>query len=279
MLSKEYVEQLKEDGFVTLQDYLGGYELGKIRAEISCMNEMHYNEENLKSGVAYPSDSTETRTSNAYLIGNGGCYFPHINLQMHEYYGIDSILNDWNSLISIMEGHAPTVGISTNHYDVSDSSTMINFQEYREASKPVPPHMDGHYLEYTCNDDGTMSVTEALVPNFVGVLVLHNENDNDVGTVLVEVDTGKRIPVQAAAGDFVIFDNIRFTHEVPSLEKPRAMLGLRNFTYKPYRFTQKRVAPLKSYVGSFFEGYIERIGDKDAVEAWVESSGYEEAPF
>lgn len=277
MLSKEYISKLEEDGFVILQDYLGGYELGKLRAEISCMNENHYTQENLKSGLAYPSDSTDTRISNAYLIGNGQSYFPHINMQMHEYYAIDSILDDWNFLVGIMEGDAPTVGIETNYYSVSDSSTMINFQEYREASKPVPPHMDGHYLDYTCNDDGTMTVTEALIPSYVGVLVLHNENEG--GTVLTEIDTFTRIPVQAAAGDFVIFDNIRFLHEVPTLEKPRAMLGLRNFTYKPYRFTQKRVAPLKTYAGDFFEGYIERIGDKDAATAFIQSSGYEEAPF
>ncbi len=279
MLSKEYINKLNEDGFIIIKDYCGGYELGKLGSEIACMNETQYTQENLKSGLAYPSDSTDTRISNAYLIGNGGCYFPHINLRMHEYFAIDSILDDWNFLVAVMEGDAPTVGISTNHYDVSDSSTMINFQEYQGASKPVPPHMDGHYLEYECNDDGTMSITEALIPNYVGVLVLRNDNDNDAGTVLVEIDTGKRIPVEAAAGDFVIFNNIRFTHEVPMLEKPRAMLGLRNFTYKPYRFTQKRVAPLKSYVGDFFEGYIERIGDKDAIEAWVQSSGYEDAPF
>lgn len=271
MLSNKYAHKLIVDGFVVVPNYLSEFEIAKVAKEISTMNEREYTEDNLSSGIAYPSDSTETRTSNAYLIGNGNCYFPHINLLFKDYPVIENILDDWNSLVAQMEG-----GV---HYEqVADTSTLINFQEYKEESKPVTPHMDGHYLDFNISEDGEMSVTEALIAKYVGVVTLYNENDG--GTVLTEVDSGEVHSPELGAGDMIIFDNVRFLHSVPTLKKNRSMLGLRNFTFSPYRFTQKRVAPVKTHIGNFFSGYMKQINDSEAAMDWVNhDTGYDEAPF
>ena len=271
MLSKESVDQIRNNGFLRIPSYLGGYELHKLQREIAEFNEKYYTEANLESGKAYPSDSTDTRTSNAYLIGNGVSSISHIDMTMEDDYPVvDIIHSDW--LMALGQLH----NCPTDY--LIDTTTLLNMQEYKSGSKPVPPHQDGHYLDFDCNEDGSMTVREALVPRYVGVITIYNENLE--GTVLTEVDSGIEFRPKSMAGDLIIFDNVRFLHSVPMLSRPRAMVGLRNWHFVPYLYTQTRTGPLKNKVGEFFEGYITEIDQFDAEGYYFDGgSVYEEAPF
>ena len=79
----------------------------------------------------------------------------------------------------------------------------------------------------------------------------------------------------------IIFDNVRFTHEVPMLTRKRSMVGIRNWTNNPYHYTQERGNnKIKNTVGEFFHGYIEKVTSKQAEDLFLrDGKPYDSAPF
>jgi hypothetical protein len=114
---------------------------------------------------------------------------------------------------------------------------MFNFQRYLGASKPVAEHYDGHYLQYTKVSPTEFRLHRGLLPRYVIVATLENENTEGVtGTVLRDCLTGETHSPPSRPGDFLLFDNIRFRHSVPRLENPRVMVGMRCFDSSPVLF-------------------------------------------
>jgi hypothetical protein len=225
--------------------------------EIVRYNEEHYTQENLDSGIAYPSDNSSNRTSHAYLA-NGQSRYPLIS----------GFLYDWDVFLDI---------------DLDeDNMSLINFQSYRGDSSPVYPHQDGHYLDFEVLSEGDMKVKEALVPQYVGVLVVHNDNKSG-GTVLTTANGSTSMNMNLPAGSMLIFDNVKFLHSVPAMEKSRSIIGIRNFLHNPYMYSQEiknaEGVPLKHTIGEFFEGYINQISSSVAKSIYEDARTYEEAPF
>jgi hypothetical protein len=271
VLSYKQILELRNLGYTIVPYMPDAAERTTFASEITAFNGQHYNQESLNNGTAYPSDSTDTRVSNAYLVsGEENGAIPSITLT-EDMVNIDNLHQDWNTLLFQMAG--PDCDLDTN------TVSMINMQEYLGDSKEVPPHLDGLYLEMSPTVDGVFSITEALIPEFVGVLVLSNEGTS--GTVLTEIDSGEKLSPTVNVGDMIIFDNVRFTHEVPTLSQKRSMIGIRNWSFSPFLFTQDRgPSKIKTNVNDFFNGYIRRISSVDAADVYLTQGGvYEEAPF
>ena len=272
MLNKNQVKELKSNGFVVIQ-YLhkNSDDVSDFQEEIQLFNEKNYTEENLESGAAYPSDSSDTRISNAYLISERHRQgsIPHLPVGATQEVNIMCLHRDWSTMLSQLgKGYA-------NPYTIS----LINMQEYLGFSKAVPPHQDGNYFKMHDLPDGAFGVTEALIAEYVGVLVLTNQGT--AGTILREVDTGITYDPIVREGEMIIFDNIRFTHEVNTLSQKRSMVGIRNWSHNPYHYTQERGDnKIKNTVGEFFHGYIEKINSAQAAELFLSNGKpYEVAPF
>ena len=282
MLDKNEVEKLKNQGFVVIPylDIDKGENI-EFEEEIWEFNGRNYTDKNLKSGVAYPSDSSDTRESNAYLVSQYKSKSENWNTRHNPIPSIALVnwcdqnllylVKDWNTFLGQMSGKPD---------EVHETVSLINMQEYLGYSKSVPPHQDGMYFKMHDMEFGNFGVTEALMAEYVGVLVLTNEGV--AGTMLVEVGSGLTFFPNVKEGEMLIFDNIRFTHEVPPLVHKRSMVGIRNWNHSPYHYTQDRLdSKLTHTVGNnFFEGYIRKVTTEEAENLFVrDGKPYETAPF
>ena len=180
------------------------------------------------------------------------------------------LARDWNTFLGQM----------SNSADVPrETISLVNMQEYRGQSKAVPAHQDGMYFKMHDLDEGAFGITEALIAEYVGVLVLTNKGTS--GTILREIDTGIMFHPTVKEGEMIIFDNVRFTHEVPMLTHKRSMVGIRNWTHNPYHYTQERgVSKTMNNVDGFFSGYVRKISSAQAVDLFLsDGKPYSEAPF
>ena len=275
MLNNNQIKELKNNGFVVIQ-YLdiNSDDASDFQEEINIFNDKHYTKDNLSSGSAYPSDSSETRTSNAYLVSEAAeqGVIPHISVNVIDQVNIMCLHRDWTTFLGQMNR-------STSYFSPKGEVSLVNMQEYRGQSTAVCPHQDGMYFKMFNKEDGTFSITEALIAEYVGVLVLTNEGLS--GTILREVDTGIEFHPTVEEGELIIFDNVRFTHEVPMLTRKRSMVGIRNWTNNPYHYTQERGNnKIKNTVGEFFHGYIEKVTSKQAEDLFLrDGKPYDSAPF
>jgi len=273
VLSNSQTKELRNNGFVVIR-YLdkNSEDALDFQEEIKAFNEKNYTQDNLSSGAAYPSDSSDTRTSNAYLVSEDSSHraIPHLPLGVMEEVNLMCLHQDWSTFLGQM---------GRGWVDSKDTVSLINMQEYRGQSKAVPPHQDGMYFMMHDKDDGSFGITEALIAEYVGVLVLTNKGTD--GTILREVDTGIEFHPIVEKDHMIIFDNVRFTHEVPLLTHKRSMVGIRNWTHNPYHYTLERGDnKIKQTVGDFFHGYIEKVSSVKAESLFIRhGKPYEAAPF
>jgi len=231
------IEEIAERGYTLQQTGMSPEDLVRLEAELKATTASHYTEENLAKHSVYLSDKTPTRVSNAMMIAQD-----HL---------IGSSLRSEGSLpavqiipsgivLELLKFHDRVLGSMTGGPAVGvHSRSMLNFQEYFAGSKPVARHYDGEYLCYVKKSPTEFQLLEGLLPRYVMVFTIRNENvgEENEGTVLYEVATGKTVSPQSRPGMVLMFDNIRFRHEVPELKKPRLMCGLRNFDHMPMYFT------------------------------------------
>jgi hypothetical protein len=254
MLTNEQIDLLKEQGFIRVTDMLNQEEIDFMMGIMSEFRDDYYTDDNLKSRVAYLSDSSETRISNAFMVTTGETSLPAINVNDRPI--LASLLNDYQALLSAMAGDKRFNG-------AQDTRCMLNMQEYFSGSKPLPAHFDGEYLD--CNTEGTegaILIKEALIASYVAVFTLHNKNTH--GAILTDIVTGDRMQMESQAGDFIIFDNKKFLHEVPELEQPRAMFGFRNFDFEPTLYTGRYTPGSIPTSNKCFTGYTRSVSTNEA---------------
>ena len=78
MLNKEQIKQLKEQGYIRVPGMLDSSEINFMMGIMREFREDFYTEENLKNRIAYLSDSSETRISNAFMVTTGETDLPAI---------------------------------------------------------------------------------------------------------------------------------------------------------------------------------------------------------
>ena len=255
MLNNEQINSLKQNGYIRVENML---DKGEIKFMMGIMREFRedfYTEEHLKNRVAYLSDSSETRISNAFMVTTGETDLPAIRVD--DYTGLASILNDYQTLLQALAGDRRTRG-------AVDTRCMLNMQQYFAGSKPIPWHFDGEYLDLndTYNTNDAIMINEMITAKYVAVYTLENENTH--GADLLDIVTGQKIRMESEAGDFIMFDNTKFLHSVSKLDKPRAMFGFRNFDYEPYLYTNNYSVDSVPTTNQCFTGYVKQISTHEA---------------
>lgn len=244
MLTSEQTQCMSSHGYCLINAFYDQTQLDQLQAESETLIKRFYTKEELNKHSVYPSDSSDSRISNAVMISEGPSEFPKID--HHEYSAIDRFLQDHNTLLSQITGAKVT----------PSSRCMLNYQNYFCGSKPVGEHFDGEYLRTSRAQDGVeFTLHEGILPRYVTLLVLKNEN-NGKGIQLVNNATNEVTRPQLHAGDLIIFDNIALRHRVPRLDNPRTSIGLRNFDHKPLHFVHSE--------NDFLNGDYRRIA-----EGWV----------
>jgi hypothetical protein len=252
------VKDLKEKGFHQAILFDSDEDLAFLEAELKDMKEEHYNGSNLENHSVYLSDKTETRESHAMMIARGRSDLPQVPV-----YGsrIESLLAFHDQVLGEIVGKPVPAG----------SRSMLNFQEYKAGSKPVAEHFDGEYLKYEKLSPTEFKLKEGLLPRYVMVFTIRNENVGEEveGTVLRDVSTNEIINTQSRPGMVLIFDNIRFRHAVPELKRPRLMCGLRNFDFEPIHFVDAvtdPAVPFSPMEDKNNPGMIREVSTADAVQ-------------
>ena len=253
MLNENEILELNTKGYIRIPNFLSKSEIEFMLEAMVFYRDKYHTQANIRNRIAYLSDTSETRISNAFMVSTGDSPLPHISV-----YGsvLGNIIDDYQT---IMRQLSPVFS------DPRDTRLMMNMQEYKEASKPIPWHFDGEYLD--CNSestDGSIQVVEGLIPRYVAVYTLYNKND--FGTSVKNLHTGNEFSVESEAGDLFIFDNITHHHSVPELKKDRAMFGFRNFDHNPYHFSQDYSMGSTVVSNDCFNGYAHRITTKQAQE-------------
>ena len=254
MLNEDELLEINTKGYLRIPNFLSKVEISVMLETMTLFRDNNYSQKNIRDRVAYLSDSSETRISNAFMVSTGDTQLPHISVATNTILG--DIIDDYQHIIKQL---SPV--LSESH----DTRLMMNMQEYKEASKPIPWHFDGEYLD--CNTestDGSIQVVEGLIPRYVGVYTLYNKND--LGTSVKSLHTGEEFQVESDAGDFFIFDNTVFLHSVPELKKDRAMFGFRNFDYIPYHYSQDYNIGSMVVSNECFNGFTRRVTTQQAEE-------------
>ncbi len=267
-LVQAHLDILQEDintkGWCCLPNLLSKEDLALYTTAEELARTVYYNENMLERRVSYISDESESRRSNAIMVSERkNKELPSI----HYDEVLGRVIEPFNLILSLF----------TNEEISPSSRTMINFQTYYSGSKPVRDHFDGEYLDYEMKDAYTLLLKKAILPQFVAVLVLHNENTEDPNGIVLRSLDGETHAPRLDAGDFILFDNIMFRHSVPILNKPRKIIGFRNFDHNPFQFFGTELFkelnlhpiaadgwhPLKD---NYNPGYIKSISSEEATK-------------
>ncbi len=244
MQTSTVYDSMTQDGYVRIENLYSSEQLEALQCQSEALIDEYYNLDQLHTHAVYPSDSTETRVSHALMLSEGVSDLPTVDHS--KYSAIDLFLKDHNQLLAEITKTA-----------VSPSSRcMLNYQNYFSGSKPVGEHFDGEYLKTQRAGDGVeFKLLEGILPRYVAVLVVANENDGK-GIELVDNNSGKVVAPKLYAGDLVIFDNIALRHRVPTLENPRTTIGVRSFDHLPLHFAANKDFFLGEQYQEIPEGWV-----------------------
>ena len=221
------VQEIKEKGYTRVENFISPFVSEEIEKYIHSFNNKHYTEENLLNRICFKREEGKNRQGDAYMVSKYESTLGSIELDNED------VLNVFDLYNSVLEKYV-------GKYMNADTRAMLNSQIYYEKSYPVVDHYDGCILDFEHTDslygEKALIVNKALLPRLVAVLVLRNENEN--GTYIRKHDSKERIDIPNKSYDLIIFDNIIMRHGVPELEKPRMMIGFRNFDYHPYLFNR-----------------------------------------
>ncbi len=226
---EKIVNDIKENGFSRIPNFLSDTVIDEIKKE---RNEVirHYSLGNVQTRLFYLREESHNRQGDAVMVSEvENDMLPSFTLVGKSL----ELMNMYNSVLGAMTG----VQVE------NDSRCMMNSQQYFADSKPVNDHYDGEFFEFehteNVKEDGldnySVQMNKGLIPRYVMVAVLENEN-NGKGTYVRMHDSEDRIDLENNKGDLIIFDNLAMRHGVWGLENPRSMIGFRNFDHQPYYF-------------------------------------------
>lgn len=253
----DIVQEIKQNGYYRLDNFISPDVSEEIEQIMHKFNQEHYTQENLLDRICFKREEGKNRQGDAYMVSLGDNPLGSIVLDDSSVADIFELYN------SVLEKY---VGKKMNY----NSRAMLNCQQYFEKSFTVHDHYDGYYLDFEHGIDGygdkSLIINNALLPRLVAVVVLRN--DNDYGTYVRHHDSLERIDIANKSYDLIIFDNIAMRHGVPELEKPRMMIGFRNFDYCPYLF-YKEVSDERGWIKMHDEinpGYMLEISETDSIQ-------------
>ena len=82
MLFGKELDKLEKDGFIILSDYLTKMDRETLSKNVIEFREEYHTEKNIRNRISYPSDVTDSRMSNAYMVTTERQFLPSIRLSM-----------------------------------------------------------------------------------------------------------------------------------------------------------------------------------------------------
>ena len=166
MLSNTARESFKRFKYAKIEGFYEKEDLEKLNTEYEAMIAKYYNKEQLGSHAVYPSDKSDARESHAMMISEGASHFPKV--EHDEFPTIKKYLKSQNQILAEL----------TNTKVPAHCRSLINYQRYECESKPVGEHFDGEYMKaQKAGDNVEFKLLEGILPRYVGVLVVKNENN------------------------------------------------------------------------------------------------------
>lgn len=249
MFATRHLTSLSTHGFCKLDGLYGEALLASLRDEAELLVRRTYTAEGLAQHSVYPSDAGHARISHAVMIAGAESDLPTVN--HHDLPTVDRFLRDFNAMLADVTGAQVP----------DEARCMLNYQNYFEGSKPVGEHFDGEYLRTERHADGIeFTLEEGILPRFVAVLVVANQNDGK-GTELVDNAQGAVHRPRLDPGDLLFFDNVRLRHRVPTMVLPRTTIGIRSFDHRPVHFARTREFFLPGNYRPIAEGWVSEDAD------------------
>jgi hypothetical protein len=227
---KELSNKIKNQGYIRIPNYISSEESDELVELMGIFNDANYTQSNLYNRLCYKREESNNRQGDAYMVGVGD--YPLQSIQLSNPLLIE-MYSFYNSLCEELVGVPQLKG----------SRCMLNCQQYFNDSFEVIDHYDGEFFDFEHINNGkfgeyALKINKGLLPRYVMVVVLYNENTN--GTYIRHHNSEERIDIPNEKYDLIIFDNIKMRHGVPKLEHPRMMIGFRNFDYYPYLFESNK---------------------------------------
>ena len=254
---KEFANEVNSNGFGIIRNYVDETDIDNAIDLCSMLTDM-YSEQGLYDRLFYKREESHNRQGDAVMVSlKRSEELPSIELKT-------DLLLDYNDIIGELTGKKVN----------ETSRSMMNIQQYFEESLPVWDHYDGMFFDFHHGEtdkygENPLIVDNGLLPRYVMVVVLTNENDGK-GTYVRKHDSDERIDVELHPGDMIVFDNINMRHGVPALEHPRMMLGFRNFDHEPYHFVTKETDGYEPLHDEINPGYIRAINEEQSVKLQVD---------
>lgn len=248
-LTPSQLKTLQQEGYLRIPSAYGAEDLAQLKVDSEAMIERFYTREELDNHSVYPSDSTETRVSHAFMISEGESEFPRVDHS--DFPMISRFLSDYNRWL----------GDITDELVPAGARCMLNYQNYFSGSKPVAEHFDGEYLKtQRATDTVEFKLLEGILPRYVALLVVANENEGR-GIELLDHNKGEIHRPKLNPGDLVVFDNINLRHRVPTLELPRTSIGIRSFDHLPLHFAATEAEFIDGDYTEIAEGWVSKNAD------------------
>lgn len=226
---QECLNGLKLNGYYIFKDVVSSKEIRTIQEERDNILK-EYSEETVKQRLFYKREDSYNRQGDAVQISFAKSELPSITVKQDD--AIGKYMKLYQNIVSnaVGEEFRP------------EYRCMLNSQQYFEHSLPVHDHYDMEAFDFEHVDNSkhneyALKLKSALIPRYVMVVVLTNENDG-LGTYVRQHDSNERIDVKLYPGDVLIFDNIRYRHGVPELNNPRSMIGFRSMDFSPVLFEE-----------------------------------------
>lgn len=237
-------QQLDVAGFCRCPGIYPGDFLQQLQDESELLIKRSYTQEELERHSVYPSDTGDARVSHAVMLSEGISDFPKV--EHSDLPAVSQFLHDYHQILGDITG----VTVSTG------ARSMLNYQNYFTGSKPVGEHFDGEYLRTNRASDGIeFDLEEGILPRYVSLLILANEN-NGLGTELVDNQSHAVHQPILNPGDLLFFDNIRLRHRVPTMARPRATIGVRSFDHMPLHLVSSKDDCLAGNYYPIAEGWV-----------------------
>lgn len=254
----ELSRTVKRCGYLRIENFLSEEDIINVLEEIPKINN-YYSENLVQERIFMKREESGNRQGDAVMVTDNESELPYLKLKP-----------EVGTIIQCLQTYNSFIGNLTKQELNENTRSMLNIQQYYENSLPVWSHFDGFFQKFEHGEtdiygETPMKIIEGLLPRYVMVLVLENENGG-YGTYVTPHDSDERIGIENRPGDLILFDNIYVRHGVPSLEHPRKIIGFRNFDHLPFLFSKDEFKGSELLEDNENPGYIREISSEESVK-------------
>jgi hypothetical protein len=260
MKVKKAIKELKEKGFYKTHTKLDTEEIEKTLKELE---ELY---KDLKDKDLFKSQEYGERDGYAVLVGKMPCKCNFLNIE------------NFQSLLKYYEFFKDLLETSGNLLEEKeDFPLLLNWQRYHKGrDNSLPFHVDVDIKRGNWGKE-SISIEEGIIPKYVMVVILRNDNGSKGLKVKIYKDDFERnglkfpnvktqkedgkefaiIDIDLEVGDVLVFDNTIMLHGVPeSLPEERVMFGFRSFVDGAIKYFRAESERCSLKVGNYLCGDV-----------------------